>query len=62
MARRRGTSRVTEPGGGPQTGSGEGPPEFPSIRQRQPVVFWTVILATAALVVPLVAGLIQVLL
>lgn len=62
MARRRGTSRVTEPGGKARSESGEGPPELPSIRQRQPVVFWTVILATAALVIPLVAGLIQVLL
>lgn len=58
MARRKGTSRVTDPGTGPE-------PEFrptselPPIRQRKPVLFWTLIVAVAAMILPLVAGLIQ---
>lgn len=61
MARRRGTSRVTEPGTSPE-------PEFrptnelPSIRTRRPVLYWTLIVAVLAMVLPLVAGLIQALL
>ncbi len=61
MARRREGSRVTAPG---TRAEPEFKPtsELPPIRHRKPVLFWTIIVAVAAMVLPLVAGLIQVLL
>ncbi len=61
MARRKGTSRVSAAGASPGS-SGQAPrpqPEFPSIRQRKPGLYWTLIVAVVALLVPLFAGLVQ---
>lgn len=55
MTRRTSTGRVGG-GGDPRRPSSEGPPSFPSMRERRPVVFWIVILATAALVLGSIAG------
>lgn len=60
MARRTGTSRVTQPGT-PDGAVYQGPPELPSIRKRKPLLYWTLIVAVLAMLIPIVAGLIQVL-
>ncbi|MEL6981762.1 MAG: hypothetical protein AAFO29_05000 [Actinomycetota bacterium] len=52
---------MTEPGTQPGAVY-QGPPELPSIRQRKPLLYWTVIVGVLAMLVPIVAGLIQVLL
>ena len=51
---------MTQPGTRSEPGY-RPPPELPSIRHRRPVLFWTVIVAVAAMMVPVVAGMIQVL-
>lgn len=59
MARSKGTSRITAPG---TAHGGAGPvarPEMPSIRKRRPGLYWTVVLASLAMLLPLIAGLIQ---
>ncbi|MEM9561057.1 MAG: hypothetical protein AAGA93_00475 [Actinomycetota bacterium] len=64
MARRKGTSRVTQPGTGSPNGPGAAgpPPGLPSIRERRPALFWGLIVGMLAMLLPLVAGMIQVLL
>lgn len=50
---------MTQPG----TPSGavyQGPPELPSIRHRRPLLYWTLIVAVLAMLVSVVAGIIQV--
>ena len=61
MARRRQTSRVTAPGTRPADGTRPPttPAELPSIRKRRPGLFWTVVLASFAMLVPLVLGFFQ---
>ena len=36
--------------------------ELPSIRKRKPLLYWTLLVAVGAMILPLVAGLIQALL
>lgn len=59
MARRRGTSRVTRPGEAARTGDRPPAPGLPSIRQRRPVLFWGLMVAVFALVLPLIFGFVQ---
>ncbi len=60
MARRKGTSRVSAPQSAPAGGSYEpGGPTLPSMRERRPVMFWTVIVAVAAMVLSTVASFIS---
>ena len=50
MVRRTGTSRV---GGGGESPADRGPAEpnrYPSLRERKPVVFWTIVIAVLAMV------------
>jgi hypothetical protein len=59
MARPKGTSRITDPG---TASGGSGPVprhELPSIRKRRPALFWTVVVASLAMLLPVVAGLVQ---
>jgi hypothetical protein len=63
MARRKGTSRVTQSGGS-RVGDGDGEgeprynpsPELPSIRSRRPVLYWTTVIAVLAMVLSTVAS------
>lgn len=59
MARSKGTSRITDPGTVPGRTGPVTRPELPSIRKRRPALFWSVVVASFAMVVPMVAGLIQ---
>lgn len=56
MARRKGTSRVTESGGDSPSEGYNPVPEFPSIRSRKPVLYWTTVIAVAAMVLSTVAS------
>ena len=52
---------MTKPGT-PSGAVHQGPPELPSIRKRRPLLYWTLIIAVLAMLIPLVAGMVQVLL
>jgi hypothetical protein len=62
MARRRGTSRITEPGTVPgpdaQRRTAE-PAGLPSLRERRPFLFWGLMVAMAALILPVFLSLFQ---
>jgi len=57
MARPKGTSRVS---GGQSSGGSGGElyeePRYPSLRERKPVMYWTVIIAVAAMVLTTVGS------
>lgn len=59
MVRRPGTSRVTRPGTSPDRPNPVRSNELPSIRQRRPFMFWGLMVAMAALIVPVFASLVQ---
>jgi len=57
VVRRKGTSRVS--GGFSADSADAGQPQakqFPSLRERRPVLFWIVILATLAMVLSTIAS------
>ncbi len=56
MARRKETSRVTESGGAPTRQGYDPAPSLPSIRQRRPVLYWTTVVAVAAMVLSTLAS------
>ncbi len=49
---------MTQPGT-PDRPVQRGPAELPSIRKRRPLLYWTLIVAVVAMVVPLLAGIVQ---
>lgn len=56
MARPKGTSRVAGSG---QASDGSGvyqEPQYPSLRERKPLMYWTVIVAVAAMVITTVGS------
>lgn len=59
MARPKGTSRVTA-AGGHTGGTAEGgvyqEPSYPSLRERKPLMYWTVVVAVAAMVITTVGS------
>jgi hypothetical protein len=60
VARKRNASRVTPKGTDPDLPPFLNQNELPSIRQRRPVMYWVTVLAVLAMVIPLIAGFIQV--
>ncbi|MEM7272089.1 MAG: hypothetical protein AAF547_03325 [Actinomycetota bacterium] len=55
MARPKGTSRVTGPGGtSPDAPYVE--PKFPSFRERKPLMYWTIVIAVLAMVISTVGS------
>jgi len=59
MTRQKPGKRV---GGGAPKRPPTAPPDFPSMRERRPIVFWIVIMAVAAMVLSTIAGFLSVIL